>query len=57
MVYECYSPVGGTRHKFKDREQSAEIWIKRRAIPTASVAKAVDRVADFVCYIALDIFL
>ncbi len=48
MVYEYYSPVGGTGLPFtavKDSEQRPEIWTKRWAIPAASMAKAVEALA------------
>ena len=50
MVYEYYSPVGGTALPFtalKVREQRPEIWTKRPKIPAASMAKAVEALASY----------
>ncbi len=48
MVYEYYSPVGGTSLAFyciKGSEQTPEILTKRPTIPAASMAKGVEALA------------
>ncbi len=54
MVYDYYSPVGGTALPFtalKESEQRPEVWTKRPTIPAASMAKAVDALACMLCTI------
>ena len=50
MVYEYHSPIGGTRLAFyciEGSEQRPKIWSKWPAIPAASMAKAVEVLAQY----------